>query len=98
MQTERLFPALQRLYPAAAGKPFVQQARALEADVTHDRVDGPRAGAHAPKVSAEHATFDMTPTVFLASAAGRLGPVLGAVLLLWVLVAWSAGWLNVLLR
>lgn len=37
---------------------------------------------------------DSTSTIFLASAVGRLGPVLGIILLLWGLIAWSAGWLS----
>ncbi|HLU01483.1 MAG TPA: hypothetical protein VKZ94_01890 [Advenella sp.] len=94
MQNETLFPALQRVYPTLTGTPFVEQARVKADDVVPAAA---AAGRHDPPSSSCEARgmqADSTATLFLASAVGRLGPVLGVILLLWGLIAWSAGWLG----
>ena len=89
-----MFPALQRVYPAAMATPFVAQARAAATDTL---VTVP-AGHLYSSLSASGKTSlpqaDSTSTIFLASAVGRLGPVLAVILLLWGAIAWSAGWLG----
>lgn len=94
MQNESLFPALQRVYPTVTGTPFVEQARAKTADVAL-AVGAARGHGSVPSADDPlHMPAESTPTIFLASAVGRLGPVLGVILLLWGLIAWSAGWLG----
>lgn len=94
MHNDTLFPALRRVYPRVAGTPFVEQARAKTADTATAGSAAGRCGSLSSAGDALHVQADSTPTIFLASAVGRLGPVLGVILLLWGLIAWSAGWLG----
>lgn len=96
MHNDTLFPALRRVYPTVAGTPFVEQARAKTADTAAAASAASRRGSFSCAGDALHIQADSTSTVFLASAVGRLGPVLGVILLLWGLIAWSAGWLSAL--
>lgn len=94
MHNDTLFPALQRVYPTVAGTPFVEQARVKPADAAPAASVAGRRPSFASADDALHIQADSTSTIFLASAVGRLGPVLGVILLLWGLIAWSAGWLS----
>jgi len=94
MHNDTLFPALRRVYPTVTGTPFVEQARAKPVDTALAASAAGRRGSLTSAGDALHTQADSTSTIFLASAVGRLGPVLGVVLLLWGLIAWSAGWLG----
>jgi hypothetical protein len=94
MHNETLFPALRRVYPTVTGTPFVEQARAKTADTAPAGSVAGRRGSFSSAGDALPLQADSTSTIFLASAVGRLGPVLGVILLLWGLIAWSAGWLG----
>ncbi|MGO1767380.1 hypothetical protein CAP48_04655 [Advenella sp. S44] len=96
MQNETLFPALRRVYPATIATPFVQPARAAAADTVGGVPAGQLNSSLTAVARASRREADSTPTIFLASALARLGPVLGVILLLWGLIAWSAGWLGAL--
>lgn len=94
MHNDILFPTLRRVYPTVTGMPFVEQARAQAADTVPAASVAGRRGSFSSAGDALRMPADSTSTVFLASAVGRLGPVLGVILLLWGLIAWSAGWLG----
>ncbi len=94
MHNDTLFPALQRVYPTVVGTPFVEQAHAKIADAAAATSAAGRQGSFSAAGDALHMPAESTSTIFLASAVGRLGPVLGVILLLWGLIAWSAGWLS----
>ena len=98
MQNDTLFPALQRVYPSVTGTPFVEQGRAKTVKVADAaNVLAPAADSASGALSAgdtQAMPADSTSTIFLASALGRLAPVLGVLMLLWGLIAWSTGWLG----
>lgn len=98
MQNDTLFPALQRVYPSVTGTPFVEQGRAKSvkaADAVSVLVPAAHTGSRAcSDAGTQSIPADSTATIFLASALGRLAPVLGVLMLLWGLIAWSAGWLG----
>jgi len=97
MQNDTLFPALQRVYPSVKGTPFVEQGRAKSvtaADAVSVLAPAADTGNSAYFAAGTQSMLaDSTSTIFLASALGRLAPVLGVLMLLWGLIAWSAGWL-----
>jgi hypothetical protein len=94
MQNEILFPALRRVYPTMTATPFVEQARAMATNTAGVASADARIGSYSTASDALRMPVESTSTLFLASAVGRLGPVLGVILLLWGLIAWSAGWLG----
>jgi len=95
MQNDTLFPALQRVYPTVTGTPFVEQGRAKTVDTAPALARSVDSGCRACSVAGTQTMpADSTATIFLASATGRLAPVLGVLLLLWGLIAWSTGWLG----